>query len=174
MSSQRCTQEAIYLHRKESGILLYVALYTNRKIMKLKISTPAKVIFQWEIEKISIPTENGNIKVMAGHPPMVTTVKPWIITLWPSENKFKADNKIYISTSKGMVFIDGKIVRIVSADATIAPEESEDILIKNKTALEDKIRRLKSEWSIEEIEKVLIRLEKVTADLQLKRMLQTA
>jgi F0F1-type ATP synthase epsilon subunit len=32
--------------------------------MKLKISTPTKVIFQGEIEKISIPTERNNIKVM--------------------------------------------------------------------------------------------------------------
>ncbi len=142
--------------------------------MKLKISTPAKMIYQGEIEKISIPTENGNLKVMTWHPPMVTTVKPWIITLWPAENKFKPENQIYISTSKGMVFIDGKVVRIVSAEATIAPEESEDVLMKNKIALEDKIRRLKTEWSIEEIEKALIRLEKINADIQLKKMLQTA
>ncbi len=142
--------------------------------MKLKISTPAKVIFQGEIEKISIPTENGNLKVMAGHPPMVTTVKPWIITLWPSENKFKPDNQIYVSTSKGMVFIDGKIVRIVSAEATVAPAESEDVLMKNRIGLEEKIKRLKTEWSIEEIEKALIKLEKINADIQLKKILQTA
>ena len=142
--------------------------------MKLKISTPTKVIFQWEIEKISIPTETNNIKVMEWHPPMVTTVKPGIIKLWPMENHIKVGNEMYISTSKGMVFIDGKIVRIVSSEATLAPEESTNTLLENKKTLEEKIRRLKSEWSIEEIEKALIKIEKINADLELKKMLHTA
>ncbi len=142
--------------------------------MKLKISTPAKVIFQWEIEKISIPTETGNLKVMEGHPPMVTSVKPGIIKLRPMENHIKVGNEMFVSTSKGMVFIDGKIVRIVSAEATLAPEDSENALLQNKKALEDKIKRLKTEWSIEEIEKALMKLEKINADIELKKMLQTA
>jgi hypothetical protein len=56
----------------------------------------------------------------------------------------------------------------------MAPEESTATLIQNKKFLEEKIKRLKSEWSIEEIEKTLIKLEKINADLELKRMLQTA
>jgi len=142
--------------------------------MKLKISTPAKMIYQGEIEKISIPTETGNLKVMDGHPPMVTSVKPGIIKVWPMENHIKVGDEMYVSSSKGMVFIDGKIVRIVSAEATLAPEESESTLLQNKKKFEEKIKRLKTEWSIEEIEKALIKLEKINADIELKRMLQTA
>ncbi len=142
--------------------------------MKLKISTPAKMIYQGEIEKISIPTETGNLKVMDGHPPMVTSVKPGIIKVWPMENHIKVGDEMYVSSSKGMVFIDGKIVRIVSAEATLAPEESESTLLQNKKNFEEKIKRLKTEWSIEEIEKALIKLEKINADIELKRMLQTA
>lgn len=73
-----------------------------------------------------------------------------------------------------MVFIDGKIVRIVSAEATLAPEQSESTLLQNKKMFEEKIKRLKTEWSIEEIEKALIKLEKINADIELKKMLQTA
>ena len=113
--------------------------------MKLKISTPSKVIFQGDIQKISLPTENGNLKVMAGNAPMVTTIKPGIIKVWPMENHIKVGPEMYISTSKGMVFIDGKIVRIVSTEATTRPEESESNLLQNRKTLEDKIKRLKSE-----------------------------
>jgi F0F1-type ATP synthase epsilon subunit len=76
---------------------------------------------------------------------MVTTIKPGIIKIWPMENHVKVGNEMYISTSKGMVFIDGKIVRIVSSEATLAPEESTNTLLDNKKTLEEKIRRLKSE-----------------------------
>lgn len=82
---------------------------------------------------------------MEGHPPMVTSVKPGIIKLRPMENHIKVGNEMFVSTSKGMVFIDGKIVRIVSAEATLAPEDSENALLQNKKALEDKIKRLKTE-----------------------------
>jgi hypothetical protein len=44
-----------------------------------------------------------------------------------------------------MVFIDGKIVRIVSAEATLAPEQSEAMLQEHKKVMEEKIKRLKSE-----------------------------
>ena len=142
--------------------------------MKLKISTPAKVIFEGEVEKISLPTELGNLKVMKGHSPMVTSVKPGIIKVWPMEDYAKVGREFYVSTSKGMVFIDGKIIRIVSADATKNPEDSESTLLQNRKTLEEKIRRLKSEGSIEEIEKALTRLDKINADLELKKMLQTA
>lgn len=142
--------------------------------MKLKISTPNNVIFQGEIEKASLPTENGNIKIMFGHPPMVTSIKPGIIKIWPMENHITVGKEKYISTSKGMVFIDGKIVRIVSSEATMTPQESTQTLLHHKQLLEEKLKRLKSEGSIEEIEKTLNKLEKINADLELKKMLQTA
>lgn len=113
--------------------------------MKLKISTPSKVIFEGTIEKASIPTENGNLKVMAGNAPMVTAVKPGIIKIRPMENHIKVGPEMYISVSKGMIFVDGKIVRIISAEATLAPEQSENTLLQSKKTLEEKIRRLKSE-----------------------------
>jgi len=142
--------------------------------MKLKISTPSKVIYQGEIDKISIPTETWNIKVMEWHSPMVTSIKPGLIKLRPMTDLVKVGDEIYVSTSKGMAFIDGKIIRIVSSEATLAPEQSESTLVQDKKSIEEKIKRLKAEWSIEEIEKILIRLEKVNADLELKKMLQTA
>lgn len=154
--------------------IIIIALYHKQPQMKLKISTPANVIYQWEIEKISIPTDNGNLKVMDGHVPMVASVKPWLIKLWPMKNNLQVGDELIVSTSKGMVFIDGKFVRIVSSEATFDPKESENILLENKKILEEKIKRFKTEWSIEEIEKALIKLEKINADIELKKILQTA
>jgi hypothetical protein len=54
------------------------------------------------------------------------------------------------------------------------PVESEDMLIQIKEMLENRIKKLKAEWSLEAIDKELDKLEKVNADIKLKRMLQTA
>lgn len=139
--------------------------------MKLKISSPAEVVYQGEIAKITLPTENGIVSVSAGHAPMVSSIKPGIITIWPVEY-IKPSQEIYVSTSKGMVFVDGKIVRIVISEATINPQESWEALNANKEHLEKKMKQLKTEGSIEEIENTLIKLEKINADLQLKTMIK--
>ncbi|MFA7717241.1 MAG: F0F1 ATP synthase subunit epsilon [Candidatus Absconditabacterales bacterium] len=137
--------------------------------MKLKISTPAQVVYQGDIAKISLPTESGMLTVSAGHVPMVASVKPGIITIRPVEY-IQPSQEFFISTSKGMAFVDGKIVRIVSAEATINPQESSEVLDKIRNDLEKKIKQLKNEGSIEEIEKTMIKLEKVNADIKLKKM----
>jgi hypothetical protein len=44
-----------------------------------------------------------------------------------------------------MLFVDGKIVRIVTSVATMQPVESEDMLIQIKEMLENRIKKLKAE-----------------------------
>lgn len=141
--------------------------------MKLKISSPEKVVYEWDIKQVSIPTETGILTILPNHIPMVTALKPWIIKIVPTQESPKefvfSENSIQISVWKWMVFVDGKTMRIVTAVATTSPE-SEEILEKMKLDLEDKIRELKKKGSIEEIEKSIIKLEKINADMKLQRL----
>lgn len=142
--------------------------------MKLKISSPSKVIYEWEIKQISLPTESGIITILPNHTPLVTALKPGIVKISPEKTPsgefIFSENTISLSVSKGMAFVDGKIVRIVTAVATTSPEESADTLKQMKEDLEDQIKLLKKKWSIEDIEKSLIKLEKINADIKLERM----
>lgn len=143
--------------------------------MKLKISSPAKTIFEWEINQITIPTEIWDVTVLPWHAPMVTALKPGIIKLHPSE-KINNDeytftkNIISISVSKWMAFVDGKIVKIVTAIATTSLKESEKDLEDKKNKLQEEITQLKQKGSLEDIEKSLIKLEKINADIRLKKL----
>lgn len=141
--------------------------------MKLKISSPEKVVYEWDVKQVSIPTETGILTILPNHIPMVTALKPWIIKIVPTQDSPKefvfSENSIQISVWKWMVFVDGKTMRIVTAVATTSPE-SEEILEKMKLDLEDKIRELKKKGSIEEIEKSIIKLEKINADMKLQRL----
>lgn len=138
--------------------------------MKLKISTPAQIIFEGEVSKIDLPTENGTISISAGHVPMVTSIKPGLISIRSEQAYMQPDSESFISTSKGMAFVDGKIVRIVSAEATCNPDENTETLYQIKKDLEYKVASLKTTGSVEEIEKNIIRLEKINADIELKKM----
>jgi len=143
--------------------------------MKLKISSPAKTIFEWEIKQITLPTEIGDVTVLPGHAPMVTALKPWIIKVIPTNQVSTSEfifskNTISLSVSKGMAFVDGKIVRVVTAVATTSLSESEKDLETKKNKLEDDIKQLRKKWSLEDIEKSLIQLEKINADIRLRKL----
>lgn len=138
--------------------------------MKLKISTPAQVIFEGEVSKVDLPTENGSISISAGHVPMVTSIKPGLISIRSEQAYMQPDSESFVSTSKGMAFVDGKIVRIVSAEATINPSENTETLYQIKKDLEYKVASLKTTGSVEDIENTIIKLEKINADIQLKKI----
>lgn len=144
--------------------------------MKLKISTPEKTIYEWEIRQIVLPTESWEVTITSSSSPFVSSLRPGIVRIIPEEPiswfiYFK--NEISISTDKWMAFVDGKMIRIVVSSATTLPNQSLESLNKIKSDLENKIQQLKKNGSIEEIEKSLIKLEKIKADIKLEEMKET-
>ncbi len=79
-------------------------------------------------------------------------------------------NIITLSVSKGMAYTDGKVIRVVTAIATTNPEKTEDELLQEGKSLKEKISILKQKGSIEEVEKTLIKLDKIDADIRLSQL----
>lgn len=143
--------------------------------MHLKISSPEKIIFEWEISKIILPTEIGDVIIKPWQKPMVTSLKPGIITISPKwkikEKDFiQSSEGISISISKWMAFVNEELVKIATTVATTKLHEDEKELKAKKLKLEKEIRELRQKWSLEEIENSLIKLEKVNADLKLQAL----
>ena len=68
------------------------------------------------------------------------------------------------------MFVDGETILVVTSAATTSPQQSEELLIKNKENLEKEIADLKARGSIEDMEKALLDLQKIHADLKLYQM----
>lgn len=140
--------------------------------MRLKISTPNQSVYQGEVKSVSLPTDGGTITITQHNSPMVTSLKPGIISIVPFESTHPSGyifskNELLISISKWTAFVDGKIVRVVVSSATTIPTESLETLKRKKEALESEIKSLKTRWSIEQIETKMVTLEKINADIQL-------
>jgi len=69
-----------------------------------------------------------------------------------------------------MAFVDGKMIRIVTATATTSPSESVKTLEQMKLKLESTIKDLKQRGNIEDIERSLVKLEKLNADIALSKI----
>ena len=51
------------------------------KKFKTEIVTPEKIVFSEEIESLVIPAERGYLGVLAGHAPLLCTLRPGAITI---------------------------------------------------------------------------------------------
>lgn len=143
--------------------------------MHLKITSPQTQIFEWSIEKVTIPTEAGEITVLPNHQPLASVVKAGLVKIFPSQlpedEEYVIDQwVITISVSKWMVFVDGTNVILTTTAATKSPEESEEVLAKMKEEMEIELEKIRVEWNEEDIEQAIINLEKVTADLRLAKL----
>lgn len=145
--------------------------------MYCKIQSPDSVIFDGEVKMVTLPTEQGEITVLPEHMPLVTVLKPGLIKILPKESNFKSkiksiqyvfdQKKINLSVSKGLAYIDGKTITVVTSAADATPQQSHDLLLKLKKEAEKKVSEMRARGSIEEIEKSLMSLEKINADIRL-------
>jgi len=69
-----------------------------------------------------------------------------------------------------MAFVDGKVVKVVISSATTITTESIKELESKKLKIEEKIKSLRKSGSLEEIERSLIQLDKINADIRLKNL----
>ena len=143
--------------------------------MFVKISAPDATIYEGEVTKITIPTESGEITVLPNHQPLTSVVKPWILSLEPVEMPTGDDyvvvgKNIHISLAKWLIFVDGKNVVITTSAATKTPAESAEVLATMQSQMQETLEKIKVEWSVEDLEKAMINLQKVTADLRLVKL----
>ncbi len=147
--------------------------------MYIKITSPDQVIYNWEVKKAILPTEEGEITVLKNHIPLVSTIKPGIAKIVPVEHDeafvksadfLFEDEKINISLSKWLIFTEWNQIVITTAEATTSPQESLENLEEMKNNLEEKLNQLRKKWSMEEIEETVISLDKINADIKLKKL----
>ena len=67
--------------------------------MLLTLVSPQETIFEWEVEKVTIPTEIGIITVLPHHAPLWSIVKPGILSFVPKKKKDKPfeKNRFFVS-----------------------------------------------------------------------------
>jgi len=143
--------------------------------MLLKIASPEKRIYEGRVEKVTIPTEAWEITILPHHQPLSSVIKPWLLRLKPeqldeSEGYIISQGEIAISLSKGVLFVDGENIIITTAAATTSPEESAEVLEQMKQDMQAQLEKIRVEGSVEDLEKAMINLQKITADLRLVKL----
>jgi F-type H+-transporting ATPase subunit epsilon len=104
--------------------------------INFKIITPEKIVYSDIIDKVTIPTESGEITVLANHQPIVSI-------LVPGEMRIQKDGKtIPLSVSTGFIEIRPKSEVYILADTA---ERVEDIDIKRVAKAKKRVEELMNE-----------------------------
>ena len=141
--------------------------------MRLKIVSTKGVLVDEEVEEVVVPVKDWEVGILPWHEVYAGVVKWGLCKFKLSSNKWNfitEDEYAIISVWDWVVYTDGKEVRMAVSQADVNVEIDEEELLKMKENLEKKIEEIKTKGSIEDIEKVLLNMNKILADIQLVKL----
>lgn len=130
--------------------------------LKLKIVTPERILFDEEIDSVSLPTCQGEITVLPHHIPLVSVLAPGEIVL-------RQDNKVTsLAMSGGLVEVQPESSVIVLADTA---ERVEEIDVARAEEAKKRAAKLMSEkrHEAETFATLAAKMEKELARLRVAR-----
>lgn len=131
-------------------------------VIKFKIVTPEKVVYEDEISQLTLPTEAGEITVLPNHLPMVSVLRP-------GEMIIKKDGQeVPLAVSGGFIQIKKNEIVILADTAERAEEideaRAEEARLRAQKGLEDIRDREAVDYTA-----MAARLEKELARLRVAR-----
>ncbi len=98
-----------------------------RKSFKVEIVTPEKTVFSQEVESLVVPAERGYLGVLAGHAPLLCTLRPGELSVRgeSGEERFATSGGFMEVTPKKAVLLTESVEREGEIDVARA-EKSRD------------------------------------------------
>lgn len=135
-------------------------------MLNFQLITPEKVVFSEEIYEVILPTIHGQIAILPGHIPLITLLRPGVISL--RKQKRDADSLLeHVATSGGFVEINASRVKVMADTAERADDLDELKVEQAKVQAKRVLKEAKDEASYTD---ALGRLEIELARLKVKNL----
>lgn len=96
--------------------------------IRIQIITPERIVFDDQVDQITLPAAEGEITILPHHIPLVTMVRAGTIHVK------KGEQETLLACSRGVIEVDGKNVKILADSADRADELDEEKINKAKEA----------------------------------------
>lgn len=133
-------------------------------MLKLKILSPHRKIFEGRVKSITLPTQEGEITVLPKHAPLFTLLKEGILIL-----KKESGGEDYYAVGGGYFETDGKEATVLVSRA-FGQDEMDENLIKQAIESSQKILEKSKDLSERKQAEALLRRSQI--DLRLLRRLR--
>ena len=98
--------------------------------------SPEKLLFSGEVEQVDVPGSEGDFGVLAGHAPLVSIIRPGILTVHAGGNQQK------IVVLGGFAEVSAKGLTILADVATAIEDMDQTAMAAHIKQLEDKVARM--------------------------------
>ena len=144
--------------------------------MQIKIQSTDGVIWQWESDKITIPTSKWEITILPNHAQMISDIAKWVIKIYTQaplqelEDKYiYTDWAIVLSINEWLLYIWDNNINIMSWYVSVNPTESAEHLSDLKTQLQTELANIDRQIDPDEYMNILNQIEKINSDIRLHK-----
>jgi F-type H+-transporting ATPase subunit epsilon len=115
-----------------------------------ELVSPEKLLFAGEVEQVDVPGAEGDFGVLAAHAPMVTTLRPGILT-------------VHTAGGAQKIVVLGGFAEVSPQGLTVLADVAEDVDKINRTLITERIGELESRIAktepSSELDKLIRRLD---------------
>ena len=97
--------------------------------LTFELVSPERLLFSTDVEMVVVPGGEGDFGVLAGHAPLVSTVRSGVIDVYGSDS------------ISDRIFVAGGFAEVVAGRCTVLAEEAINLKAAEKSAVEERIRR---------------------------------
>lgn len=129
-------------------------------MLNLEIVTPEKKVLSETVESVTVPTASGEVGILSNHAPLISSLKPGILTV----NRSGGSEKLVVAG--GFIEVSSNKVSIL----TDVAERSDDIDVENAKSEKAEAEKVLGAWKDGSEEEFAIeneKLERAQARLQL-------
>ena len=105
--------------------------------LTFELVSPERLLFSTDVEMVVVPGDEGDFGVLAGHAPLVSTVRSGVIDVYGSDS------------ISDRIFVAGGFAEVVAGRCTVLAEEAINLKEVEKSAVEERI--LRNEQSIQDL-----------------------
>jgi len=144
--------------------------------MLLTINSPEQQLRYGAVEKVTLPTEIGEITILPGHQPLISVIKTGMIRLVPQEMPHAdawyiiVEGHVLIAVSKWLVAVTEQEIIVTTSVGTSSTQETAEVLEQMHADMLVKIAQIKDDWNHEDLEEAITNMEKITADLRIAKI----
>jgi F-type H+-transporting ATPase subunit epsilon len=129
-------------------------LETAMATFQFDLVSPEKLLFSGEVDQVDVPGSEGDFGVLAGHAPMVTTLRPGILTV------FREGGALKVVVSGGFAEVGPTGLTVLADTAAALDDFDRTALAGSIKTAEDDVANAKDDW---QRDKLLHRLDQLKA-----------
>ncbi len=131
-----------------------------KKFIKFEVVTPEKVVLKKVVSQVTIPTEEGEVTILAEHIPMVSLLKPGVV-----EMKLENGDDDVMSVSGGFLAVTREKI-VVLADTAERADDLDEARIEEARIRAEEIKKQMENKDEFQFAKIAVQLEKEMARLK--------